>query len=633
MITDKLGIPFIVKTFDCYYYVVNPLGHIVSIADMVRSSSKSHNKSTGFPRYRVPAKHLSLMNSHQIRAIAVKVKLWDTRSLKRQSILLQENSPNIKIPLLVTAGNECWNTTLCAIRYFLQLPTEARQDVINKKLSTIQRKELMANRQYLTNNLPPHSHSQVTPSTGLSTRQASIQLKDLIKSSAARSALPHSRNQALSIIGDDQYSLSMQVTNRSACVHCGFSPTVKMLNLVKMEPSDLCVQCSQNRIQLSKGIRKDSQLSHHFKVQQQLKRPLINREYTMEVDLFQFLHNELNSLASNILPLFPKQNITARVIHVQQFLSNDNFIAQQKQIAGATWLSRNNRRHPNTIGHSDAFDATILVFPQIKDKNPNEQNFAVIMKSNFDSDDVDAFSRLETAGSIKQNQRGRRAGPAAGVTQFTDRDICMSFSKITRKNTSVLLASSENATNMSIRYYNKDDDIKQTNFGYKSLYMKRMRKSAKWAEACSFNSYRHILMNEATCYIVAIACLNSLGIPPPKEQIHRLPTLKSILKQNQYESIQSCMVMWMCTTGEMRNHQAVACHVDGNKCHPYEIYSLFHRDGMDKKDGMIYLPLNNIVLQLECNNHLMVCNFKSSPHAADESRNTHNFSRVHGPDP
>ena len=90
----------------------------------------------------------------------------------------------------------------------------------------------------------------------------------------------------------------------------------------------------------------------------------------------------------------------------------------------------------------------------------------------------------------------------------------------------------------------------------------------------------------------------------------------------------------MLTTGEMRNHEAVRCHVDKNSSsHKFEVYMLFHRSGIPIKDGYLYLPLDNIVIKIKCDQHLMVCNLNSTYHVADESRNTNNYSKVHGPNP
>ena len=96
-------------------------------------------------------------------------------------------------------------------------------------------------------------------------------------------------------------------------------------------------------------------------------------------------------------------------------------------------------------------------------------------------------------------------------------------------------------------------------------------------------------------------------------------------------TIEDCLVQWMVTTGEMRNHQALAVHVDGNRSNPLEIYSIFHRIGVTRKNGMLYLPLDNACIEMKCDEHVAVCSLRRTPHVPDKTRNTHNFSKVHGP--
>lgn len=89
----------------------------------------------------------------------------------------------------------------------------------------------------------------------------------------------------------------------------------------------------------------------------------------------------------------------------------------------------------------------------------------------------------------------------------------------------------------------------------------------------------------------------------------------------------------MTSTGEMRNHQALACHTDTNKSHPMEIYSLFHRTGSKKMNGLLYLPLDDACIRVVCDEQIVVCNLYHTPHVPDQSRNTNNISKTHGPKP
>ena len=139
-----------------------------------------------------------------------------------------------------------------------------------------------------------------------------------------------------------------------------------------------------------------------------------------------------------------------------------------------------------------------------------------------------------------------------------------------------------------------------------------------------------MLKKKAIFYVIALACLHEIDIAPRNAC---LPNLKSIHKSRYTESIEESLTHWMCTTGEMCNHKPVTCHCDGNNSHNFESHSLFHRAGTNPKYGFLYLPLDNIVLQIIYDKQEMVCSLNQTPHIADESRSTFNISKVHGPVP
>ena len=106
--------------------------------------------------------------------------------------------------------------------------------------------------------------------------------------------------------------------------------------------------------------------------------------------------------------------------------------------------------------------------------------------------------------------------------------------------------------------------------------------------------------------------------------------------------LESKLLSWACSTGEMRNHESVKTHFDGNKSHPVETMSLFGRVSInaknlsknsvkDMEDGYLLLPLEGVTIKIQCGYDLIHCSLKSTLHLADNSRNTCNWSRVHGP--
>ena len=83
-------------------------------------------------------------------------------------------------------------------------------------------------------------------------------------------------------------------------------------------------------------------------------------------------------------------------------------------------------------------------------------------------------------------------------------------------------------------------------------------------------------------------------------------------------------------------------HYDGNKCHPVETMSLFGRLPINIKNmttqvlqnlrsGYLILPLEGVTIQMNCGATLVHCSLKKTVHLADNTRDTCNWTRVHGP--
>ena len=183
-------------------------------------------------------------------------------------------------------------------------------------------------------------------------------------------------------------------------------------------------------------------------------------------------------------------------------------------------------------------------------------------------------------------------------------------------------------------YLGPRDRVKSCSFGYPAIPMNRINKKQKISQATQSASYSAILQHEGLSYIAAIACIKASGIPSlAGKGMKYLNNLSNIINSNMECSMEDLMIKWMCTTGEMRNHSAVACHTDGNKSCHYEIYSLFQRVQTEYRNGYLYLPLDNLCIEIQPTKQILFSNFRNTPHVPDTTRNTHNFSRVHGPKP
>ena len=106
--------------------------------------------------------------------------------------------------------------------------------------------------------------------------------------------------------------------------------------------------------------------------------------------------------------------------------------------------------------------------------------------------------------------------------------------------------------------------------------------------------------------------------------------------------LESVLLSWYCSTGEMRNHQATAAHVDGNTSNEIETLSLYSRESDEatltlcnflnkNTDGYVYLPIDGISINYKCGKDILHCKFTNTVHLSDNTRNTVNWSKVHGP--
>jgi hypothetical protein len=103
------------------------------------------------------------------------------------------------------------------------------------------------------------------------------------------------------------------------------------------------------------------------------------------------------------------------------------------------------------------------------------------------------------------------------------------------------------------------------------------------------------------------------------------------------------LLEYACGTGEMRNHQALSTHIDSNKSHPLESYTLWGKVPMinygdctsrlvgGMVPGKLSLPNIGVALVSRCGRDAWHLVLNDTMHAADPSRDQYNWSWVHGP--
>jgi len=420
------------------------------------------------------------------------------------------------------------------------------------------------------------------------------------------------------------------------CPVCSWRPTARITskaikNNKRVHATDDCLQCTQIDIQLKKAAAKNLCLQTLFDDQCVEKVDCQKEERVFTADLNHFLQSNLSpDVSSKIAGEFDNTNISVRIIELETYIAcQKSFDNKCKEINGSVWRDEEGKPHFNMLERSPTEDITIVLFPERhKGDDTDDNNFIAIGRSHYDQQDIDSFSEEEDA-KIREGVLGPRPGAASGV--FIPGSKSLNQSPATQKDTSLTIASGSHGVGCVMYYLNCG--LKFNPFNYGALKMNRMSHEAKAEEAERCTAYRNMLVKEAMYYLKVMACLEQAGVPLRTSNGSALPRLSAIMEKYSGRAVQDVLVQWMCNTGEMRNHQATACHVDVNRSHCMEIYSLIRRHGATRGDGMLYLPLDNACLSIKCNSEMIVCNLSVSPHVPDQSRNHSNISKVHGPKP
>ena len=275
---------------------------------------------------------------------------------------------------------------------------------------------------------------------------------------------------------------------------------------------------------------------------------------------------------------------------------------------------------------------------------PRDGDFVVMDSSNFDNMSILELS-LNEMKQISKGLTSPRAG-AAGGFMFPS-GTSKSLSPITFNQR--LMTMRKTSVAMSLTYKNKDDVVKGRNSIYQDLYMQQYTSKQKFRAAIKSKGLQRIMIKEMISRLRSFLVIHNADILQYHTTV--LSFLKSDEQRIEMESqfrnagvsrLDSRLLSWACTTGEMRNHQAVKAHLDGNKSHPVETMTIFGRvptnltrmniNILEQVDyGYLLLPLEGVTLKIKCGFDIVHCSLRKTVHLADNSRNTCNWSKVHGP--
>ena len=378
------------------------------------------------------------------------------------------------------------------------------------------------------------------------------------------------------------------------CPFCGFLPTPDVMAhptaraLVERAPAGACLQCFGKQEQSEKQATRNNairdllthQLDHPTKV-------VISRQ-THVIDTHRLLHQYFGASGKIFATRF-QRHFSLLVVKIMPSTirgHSNSKITVGYLNTNAAWM-HSNMFDINTLGL--AHDALLLLLPS--------HDYVFLQKARFSQSHAKKFACDESL-RLKNGSTGHRGGAASGVSVIDARQVFRAFTDITRGPTTLLAPPRQSSSRITAVYVGKDGTVNGAPHGYRLMKMRRLSASEKRREAKACVSYSNILIGEGLTHLVALLCANEF-IPVSDAASFNFGRLKLLLCANCQSPCEDIVLKWMTGTGEMRNHEAVACHKDCNNSHGDEILSLFHRHGKTKKNGLIYFPHLNFVLGLE----------------------------------
>ena len=392
----------------------------------------------------------------------------------------------------------------------------------------------------------------------------------------------------------------------------------------------------------------DVYIEHHMN---NTKGPMIDWPDAMEVPKTHFATNSLPPAlrCCPYLAQFLLTKILVRRIDVQKSLPSPKFLSC---ITGG--------KHPphfeytrDQVAHNPG-DGSIglLVF--------GEEDFAMIDTSGISNEAIYHISADESK-SIAEKEMGKRQGVAGGrfhSSDNLDHDV-KALSKAT-KQSRVLVASKESSQSTRLdAFYVNYDYAPPTVINWPSIYndvlMKRLKSTQKLRAALFCPYLREKYIEEMKSRLRAYCVMDHFGFKNDYccHWISFTSAVDSICNGGGHEKWQAAvpgmchfemvLLEWCCSTGEMRNHQALSVHTDANRSHPLETMQVFGRLDPTKShlgktrqvqefhDAMLCVLWQMIGLQIRCGRDVWHLSFRNTHHLPDRTRDRFNFSWVHGP--
>lgn len=304
-------------------------------------------------------------------------------------------------------------------------------------------------------------------------------------------------------------------------------------------------------------------------------------------------------------------------------------------------------------------DGTIGVVSWTPSDGDGTAEFAIIGPFQLRNDSIVAIGKRESS-LFTEMPKATRPGTAGGVFVCSvDRDFdCGHLSVVTKDKREFFYKANSKSTNVTWCSYENSKTgkvVQSMGWTYNDVSMVRQNKTQKRRDVLANEDVQAKEVAEMTSRVAAAVVTVALGLVGGKAKREALKCLKeaisTVCRANPWsnttygDSLWKCVMLeYSCKSGEMRNHEALKCHVDGNKSHWMESMTLFPKVAanddrpsseimryVERVPGVLSFPFLGFGMRMRCGRDVLHLKLKDTPHVADGTRGVYNWSWVHGP--
>ena len=511
--------------------------------------------------------------------------------------------------------------------------------------------------------------------------QDALYRTNMIQSSCANKELStDSHNQNTQFMGVGTYIQTENHEHQYTCNH--------RIHMDLCTPEVLCPRCTNNQLVLEKEndanqkleeilTRVNNSCAFYWKTPQEHKMldmwsKVKHKWSNVESRTNNHWMEDFENL-TGFTSFINDRTIRVRCQHVESYLDKD---IQKAEITGArcpdSFNTPNRPWNQDQIVRNPGDSMGILVFPN--------GDYAGIGSVDIELESIVGISMEETESLVKNAPIARRSGPAGGhfyPSSNPQQTYPLSMGPCTHK-FNLVTATGGCSTAVSLKYINPNSKSKNKNRSTTSKQpaLKQKKRSSKHLkEVKSIYNYVHMTRKKKTCKRKDVKANHFIRKKLLGEMKSRLEFLLLLVQYNidevttlftsfahavtkcnpeEWKNVDSnlndmeCVLLeYACNTGEMRNHQPLFAHTDGNPSHPVESLMIFgkikhipkelwsfsnhHSIVENMNPGLLIQPFERIVWKLRCGLDVLHCHFKNTFHVADLTRGDSNWSYVHGP--